>query len=113
MYDILNTLLTAIPLDQSILSGPAGGVVGFALTSWEEGSRPVIGLDMGKFIQAFEQITTENWLVSTGGTSTDVSRFDGDYETVFETTTAGVTIQSPQLNINTVSREIRDFVKRV
>lgn len=38
-----------------------------------------------------------------GGTSTDVSRFDGRYETVYETTTAGVTIQSPQLDINTVA----------
>jgi hypothetical protein len=28
---------------KSILSGPAGGVVGYALTSWEEGGRPVIG----------------------------------------------------------------------
>ena len=31
------------------------------------------------------------------GTSTDVSRFAGDYEHVFETTTAGVTIQAPQV----------------
>ncbi|KAF6743162.1 5-oxoprolinase [Ephemerocybe angulata] len=72
---------------KSILSGPAGGVVGYALTSWDgrEGKRvPVIGLDVG-------------------GTSTDVSRFDGRYEIVYETTTAGVTIQSPQLDINTVA----------
>ena len=38
-----------------------------------------------------------------GGTSTDVSRFSGRYETVYETTTAGITIQSPQLDINTVA----------
>lgn len=38
-----------------------------------------------------------------GGTSTDVSRFAGSYEHVFETTTAGVTIQAPQLDINTVA----------
>ncbi|EJD47806.1 5-oxoprolinase [Auricularia subglabra TFB-10046 SS5] len=70
---------------KSILSGPAGGVVGFALTSWdEERKQPVIGIDIG-------------------GTSTDVSRFAGRYETVYETTTAGVTIQSPQLDINTVA----------
>ena len=37
-----------------------------------------------------------------GGTSTDVSRFDGKYEIVYETTTAGISIQSPQLDINTV-----------
>lgn len=33
----------------------------------------------------------------------DVSRFDGHYEHVFETTTAGITIQAPQLDINTVA----------
>jgi 5-oxoprolinase (ATP-hydrolysing) len=38
-----------------------------------------------------------------GGTSTDVSRYDGRYEIVYETTTAGISIQSPQLDINTVS----------
>jgi 5-oxoprolinase (ATP-hydrolysing) len=38
-----------------------------------------------------------------GGTSTDVSRYAGSYEHVFETTTAGVTIQAPQLDINTVA----------
>lgn len=38
-----------------------------------------------------------------GGTSTDVSRFYGRYEVVYETTTAGISIQSPQLDINTVA----------
>ena len=37
------------------------------------------------------------------GTSTDVSRYDGEYEHVFETTTGGVSIQAPQLDINTVA----------
>ncbi|KAK5031136.1 hypothetical protein LTS07_004871 [Exophiala sideris] len=71
---------------RAILSGPAGGVVGYALTSYDpETKTPVIGFDMG-------------------GTSTDVSRYgQGRYEHVFETTTAGVTIQSPQLDINTVA----------
>ncbi|KZS88537.1 hypothetical protein SISNIDRAFT_475968 [Sistotremastrum niveocremeum HHB9708] len=70
---------------KSILSGPAGGVVGYALTSWDGDRRtPIIGIDVG-------------------GTSTDVSRYDGRYEVVLETTTAGVTIQSPQLDINTVA----------
>ncbi|EJT98042.1 cytoplasm protein [Dacryopinax primogenitus] len=70
---------------KSILSGPAGGVVGYALTSWDEEEKvSVIGIDVG-------------------GTSTDVSRFAGRYETVYETTTAGITIQSPQLDINTVA----------
>ncbi|KAI0739668.1 5-oxoprolinase [Daedaleopsis nitida] len=70
---------------KSILSGPAGGVVGYALTSWDEKKKvPIIGIDVG-------------------GTSTDVSRYSGRYEVVYETTTAGVTIQSPQLDINTVA----------
>jgi 5-oxoprolinase (ATP-hydrolysing) len=38
-----------------------------------------------------------------GGTSTDVSRFDGQFDKVLETTTAGVTIQAPQLDIQTVA----------
>lgn len=38
-----------------------------------------------------------------GGTSTDVSRYGGSFEHVFETVTAGVSIQSPQLDINTVA----------
>lgn len=68
---------------KSILSGPAGGVVGYAQTTWDEEERiPVIGFDMG-------------------GTSTDCSRYAGTYEHVFETTTAGISIQSPQLDIDT------------
>ncbi|TPX35072.1 hypothetical protein SmJEL517_g02480 [Synchytrium microbalum] len=70
---------------RAILSGPAAGVVGYALTSYDEvEASPVIGFDMG-------------------GTSTDVSRYAGRYEHVFESTTAGVTIQAPQLDINTVA----------
>lgn len=37
------------------------------------------------------------------GTSTDVSRYAGQFEHVFEATTAGVTLQAPQLDINTVA----------
>ena len=70
---------------KSIISGPAGGVVGMALTSYDEqDKRPIIGFDMG-------------------GTSTDVSRYDGQYEQVFETVLDGITIQSPQLDVNTVA----------
>ncbi|KAL1620899.1 hypothetical protein SLS54_005829 [Diplodia seriata] len=70
---------------KGILSGPAGGVVGFSRTCYSPETKvPVVGFDMG-------------------GTSTDVSRYGGTLEHVFETTTAGVTIQSPQLDINTVA----------
>ncbi len=69
----------------AILSGPAGGVVGYAMTTWKETEKkPVIGFDMG-------------------GTSTDVSRFSGDFERVHETRTAGVRIQAPQMHIKTVA----------
>ncbi|KAK9917414.1 hypothetical protein WJX75_004082 [Coccomyxa subellipsoidea] len=73
---------------KAVLSGPAGGYVGYALTTQWEGQEAaklqMIGFDMG-------------------GTSTDVSRFAGSYEHVFESTTAGITIQAPQLDINTVA----------
>ncbi|XP_043580840.1 5-oxoprolinase [Bombus pyrosoma] len=70
---------------RAILSGPAGGVVGYAMTTYgKETDLPVIGFDMG-------------------GTSTDVSRYGGNYEHVYESTTAGVTIQSAQLDVNTVA----------
>ncbi|KAG6921568.1 5-oxoprolinase, partial [Chelydra serpentina] len=70
---------------RAILSGPAGGVVGYAITTYrQEDGQAVIGFDMG-------------------GTSTDVSRYAGEYEHVFEATTAGISIQAPQLDINTVA----------
>ncbi|KAL2814029.1 Hydantoinase B/oxoprolinase-domain-containing protein [Aspergillus granulosus] len=69
----------------AILSGPAGGVVGFARTSYDPKTQiPIIGFDMG-------------------GTSTDVSRYDGQFDHIFETTTAGIPIQAPQLNVNTIA----------
>jgi 5-oxoprolinase (ATP-hydrolysing) len=68
---------------RAILSGPAGGVVGFASTAFENGV-PVIGFDMG-------------------GTSCDVSRFAGKYEHVYDVEVAGVQIQAPQLDITTVA----------
>lgn len=69
----------------AILSGPAGGVVGCALTAYPETEqRPVICFDMG-------------------GTSTDISRYNGTYELVQETKTAGVRIQAPQMHIKTVA----------
>lgn len=71
---------------RAILSGPAGGVVGYSATCYNpENEIPLIGFDMG-------------------GTSTDVSRYgEGKLQHVFETVTAGVTVQSPQLDINTVA----------
>ncbi|KAF2077582.1 hypothetical protein CYY_001123 [Polysphondylium violaceum] len=70
---------------RSILSGPAGGVVGYSQTTFDKDSKqPIIGFDMG-------------------GTSTDVSRFSGTFDHVFETEISGLTIQAPQLDIHTVA----------
>jgi 5-oxoprolinase (ATP-hydrolysing) len=70
---------------RGVLSGPAGGVVGLARTCYDaEDGTPVLGFDMG-------------------GTSTDVARYSGAFEHIFENTIAEVTIQTPQLDINTVA----------
>ncbi|MFC5512548.1 hydantoinase B/oxoprolinase family protein [Massilia jejuensis] len=72
----------------SILSGPAGGIVGMVRASRTAGFERVIGFDMG-------------------GTSTDVSHFAGahcsDYERVFETQVAGVRMRAPMMSIHTVA----------
>lgn len=68
----------------SILSGPAGGVIGFSWVARQAGFEKSLGFDMG-------------------GTSTDVSRFDGRYEQEFETQKAGVRIVAPMLAIETVA----------
>src|SRR5689334_10561599 len=79
--------LTAAELFQGkdgILSGPAGGVVGMAETGHQAGLDRLIGFDMG-------------------GTSTDVSHFDGEYERAFETEVAGVRMRAPMMLIHTVA----------
>ena len=79
--------LTAAELFQgkdAILSGPAGGVVGMAETGREAGFKNLIGFDMG-------------------GTSTDVSHYDGEYERAFETEVAGVRMRAPMMLIHTVA----------
>ena len=68
----------------SILSGPAGGVVGFSRVALQAGFEKSIGFDMG-------------------GTSTDVARFDGTWDREFETKKAGVRVVAPMLAIETVA----------
>jgi 5-oxoprolinase (ATP-hydrolysing) len=68
----------------SILSGPAGGIVGMARTAAAAGYRRVIGFDMG-------------------GTSTDVSHYAGEFERQYETEVAGVRMRAPMLSIHTVA----------
>ena len=70
---------------RALLSGPAGGVVGYAKTTAEVFPNcPVIGFDMG-------------------GTSTDVSRFDGEFDWTQESEIAGMFLHVPQLHIHTVA----------
>src|SRR5438067_5305580 len=68
----------------SILSGPAGGIVGMVRASSLAGFDKVIGFDMG-------------------GTSTDVSHYAGEFERVFETRVAGVRMRAPMMSIHTVA----------
>jgi 5-oxoprolinase (ATP-hydrolysing) len=68
----------------SILSGPAGGIVGAVRTSEMAGFGKIIGFDMG-------------------GTSTDVSHYNGTYERAFETLVAGVRMRAPMMQIHTVA----------
>ncbi|OQD86124.1 hypothetical protein PENANT_c008G05413 [Penicillium antarcticum] len=70
---------------RGVLSGPAGGVVGMSRTCYDaDDGTPVLAFDMG-------------------GTSTDVARYAGSLEHIFESNIAQVTIQTPQLDINTVA----------
>ncbi|MFN3743315.1 MAG: hydantoinase B/oxoprolinase family protein [Hyphomicrobiaceae bacterium] len=68
----------------AILSGPAGGVVGMVRTGTMAGFDKLIGFDMG-------------------GTSTDVTHFDGQFERSFETEVAGVRIRAPMMHIHTIA----------
>ena len=68
----------------SILSGPAGGIVGMARVSQAAGFDKVIGFDMG-------------------GTSTDVSHYAGEFERAFDTLVAGVRLRAPMMSIHTVA----------
>ena len=68
----------------ALLSGPAGGVIGMAETAKRAGFDKVIGFDMG-------------------GTSTDVSRFDGVFERIYENEVAGIRLRAPMLAVHTVA----------
>ena len=68
----------------SILSGPAAGVVGMVETATAAGFDKLIGFDMG-------------------GTSTDVSAFSGEYERSNDSEIAGVRLRSPMMRIHTIA----------
>ena len=68
----------------SVLSGPAGGVVGAVRASEAAGLDKVIGFDMG-------------------GTSTDVSHYAGAFERRYVTEIAGVRLRAPMMHIHTIA----------
>jgi 5-oxoprolinase (ATP-hydrolysing) len=68
----------------SILSGPAGGIVGSAEVCRMAGFDRVISFDMG-------------------GTSTDVAHYRGEMERTLESTISGTHLHTPMLNIHTVA----------
>ena len=68
----------------AVLSGPAAGVVGAVRTARMAGFDNIIGFDMG-------------------GTSTDVSHYNGTFERVFDTQVAGVRLRAPMMQIHTVA----------
>jgi 5-oxoprolinase (ATP-hydrolysing) len=68
----------------SLLSGPAGGIVGAVKTAQAAGFEKIITFDMG-------------------GTSTDVAHFAGEYGRSLETEIAGVRVCVPMMAIHTVA----------
>ncbi len=68
----------------ALLSGPAGGVVGMARIGEAAGHHRLIGFDMG-------------------GTSTDVSHYDGRFERTTDAVVAGVRVRAPMISIHTVA----------
>jgi len=76
----------------SLLSGPAGGIVGAVETSLQAGFKRIISFDMG-------------------GTSTDVSHFSGHYERTFDNPISGIYLQAPMLNIHTIAAGGGSIVK--
>ena len=68
----------------SILSGPAGGIVGAVRTSQSAGFDKIITFDMG-------------------GTSTDVAHYAGEYERELDSSIAGARMRVPVLAIHTIA----------
>ena len=68
----------------SVLSGPAGGLIGMAWIGAHAGIERLIGFDMG-------------------GTSTDVSLLDGEVPRRFEHLIAGVRLQQTMLDVHTIA----------
>ncbi len=68
----------------SVLSGPAGGLIGMQWIGQRLGLQQLVGFDMG-------------------GTSTDVSLIDGELPQRFEHQIAGIRLQTPMLDVHTIA----------
>ncbi|MBV9345743.1 MAG: hydantoinase B/oxoprolinase family protein [Gammaproteobacteria bacterium] len=68
----------------SVLSGPAGGLIGMRWVGQRVGAERVIGFDMG-------------------GTSTDVALLDGELPQRFEHLLAGVRLTQPMLDVHSIA----------
>ena len=68
----------------SVLSGPAGGIVGAVKTSQRAGFDKIVTFDMG-------------------GTSTDVAHYAGEYEREIDSEIAGARMRVPVLSIQTIA----------
>lgn len=68
----------------SILSGPAGGIIAAAAVAETAGLDRIITFDMG-------------------GTSTDVAHYDGQFERTFESEVGGTRLRAPMLAIHTIA----------
>lgn len=68
----------------SVLSGPAGGVVGMVEAATSVGLEKLVGFDMG-------------------GTSTDVSAYSGEYERSNDSQIGGIRLRAPMMRIHTIA----------
>ena len=68
----------------SVLSGPAGGVIGMVRAAQAAGLGKLVGFDMG-------------------GTSTDVCQFSGELERSVDSEIAGIRLRAPMLDIHTIA----------
>jgi 5-oxoprolinase (ATP-hydrolysing) len=68
----------------SVLSGPAAGVVGMVESAKTTGFEKLVGFDMG-------------------GTSTDVSSYSGSYERSNNTEIAGIKLRTPMMRVHTIA----------
>ncbi|MEO1621302.1 MAG: hydantoinase B/oxoprolinase family protein, partial [Cyanobacteria bacterium J06632_3] len=84
----------------SILSGPAGGIVGAVKTSLTAGFDKIITFDMGGTSTDVAHYKAE---VKTSTGTPDSQQDSPDYERAFETEVAGVRLRSPMMAIHTVA----------